>query len=128
MRKILINDCSDPVINELLGIMEKTAEVVRIPFGKRLTLQNLIWCCLGMDHDRKSAMEKMKHLRYAARFRNIPILLLQSQGVLDAADFPFPSRHEKHLVPVISARRPCADTARISDARKTAEANGNAIF
>lgn len=99
MSKILINDCDHPVIDALMGIMENTVEIVKKPFDKKTDITEFGLVLLGIDHDPKTSMERMKHLRYAARFRNIPILLVQGRERLDDADFPFPSGAKSILSP-----------------------------
>ena len=90
MSKILVNDCDHPVIDELADIMDNTAEFVRKPFSKDTDVTAYDIVMLQMDGDSDAVLEKLKHLRYAARFRNIPILLLYPKVGENMKLSPFP--------------------------------------
>jgi chemotaxis protein CheX len=97
MRKILISDCNHPVIDALPELMGKTAQVVKKPFTKGMDIREFALVLLEMDRDRNASMDMLKHLRYAARFRNIPILPMQSQGAANTFAFPFSSALRNRL-------------------------------
>lgn len=94
MSKILINDGNLPVIDELLHLMKNTADIVTKPFDKKTDITEYDMVLLQIEGTKKAVLEKLKHLRYAARFRNIPILLLQPPENEDklGAFFPFSAK------------------------------------
>ncbi len=89
MSKILVNDCDNPTINAITNFMSSKAEIINRPFSRDLDITEFDMVLLGADGDRETILDKLKHIRYGARFRNIPILLLNPKKSRDQKQFPF---------------------------------------
>jgi chemotaxis protein CheX len=79
MSKILLNDCSEKVTETLSTLFGKSAQIVSAPFQENRDISKFDLVALYSESMDGNTTEKIKHLRFSTKFRNIPIVLLQPE-------------------------------------------------
>ncbi len=79
MSKILLNDCSEEVTNKLSTLLYTNVDIVSDPFQEQRDISEFDLVALYARDMGSSVLDKIKHLRFSTKFRNIPIVLLQPE-------------------------------------------------
>lgn len=79
MSKILLNDCSEQVTATLSTLLGKNAGIVSTPFQENKDISEFDLVALYSESTSGDTVEKIKHLRFSTKFRNIPIILLHPE-------------------------------------------------
>lgn len=79
MSKILLNDCSGKVTETLSKLLGDSTRIVSDPFRENRDISEFNLVALFAEDINSSVLEKIKHLRFSTKFRNIPIVLLQNE-------------------------------------------------
>jgi chemotaxis protein CheX len=79
MSTLLLNDCSDKVTEKLSQLLGKNTRIVSTPFQENRDICEFDLVALYSDNAAGDTLEKIKHLRFSTKFRNIPIILLQPE-------------------------------------------------
>jgi chemotaxis protein CheX len=77
MSKILLNDCSEEVTEKLSRLLGANADIVSDPFQEKRDISKFNMIALYAEDMGPAVLDKIKHLRFSTKFRNIPIVLLQ---------------------------------------------------
>lgn len=81
MATILVNDCSPQVTRALTGILNKSADIAAEPYREDREITGFNMVILYSDNQNENrTIEKIKHLHYRTKFRNIPIILLKDKS------------------------------------------------
>jgi chemotaxis protein CheX len=76
MSKILLNDCSEEVTKKLSELLGANADIVSDPFQEKRDISEFNLVALYAEDQSSGVLDKIKHLRFSTKFRNIPIVLL----------------------------------------------------
>ena len=79
MSKILLNDCSEEVTNKLSTLLGTNVDIVSDPFQEQRDISEFDLVALYARDMGSTVLDKIKHLRFSTKFRNIPIVLLQPE-------------------------------------------------
>jgi chemotaxis protein CheX len=77
MSKILLNDCSQEITQQLSKLLGPNADIVSDPFQEKRDISGFNLVALYAEEINSAVLDKIKHLRFSTKFRNIPIVLLQ---------------------------------------------------
>jgi chemotaxis protein CheX len=77
MSKILLNDCSEAVTRQLSNLLGANAVIVSDPFQEKRDISEFNMVALYAEEMGSAVIDKIKHLRFSTKFRNIPIVLLR---------------------------------------------------
>ncbi|MDY7034470.1 MAG: chemotaxis protein CheX [Thermodesulfobacteriota bacterium] len=89
MSKILLNDCSQKVTEEISMLLDNGETIFNEHFDENKSLNSYSMIILEAGGNRKNNLERVKKLRKACNFRNIAII------IVDKCDY---SCHEKEYV------------------------------
>lgn len=76
MSKILLNDCSDEITQKLTELLGPNADIVSDPFQEKRDISKFNMVALYAEDMSSGVLDKIKHLRFSTKFRNIPVVLL----------------------------------------------------
>jgi len=76
MNKILLVDCSLKVTQEITGLLDKGETILSEPFDKKRSLDDFKIIILEASENLNDILEKVKKLRKACKFKNVPIILI----------------------------------------------------
>lgn len=76
MSKILLNDCSYEVTEKLSKLLGANADFISEPFQETRDISKFNLVALYAEDMGSGVLDKIKHLRFSTKFRNIPVVLL----------------------------------------------------
>lgn len=76
MSKILLNDCSPEITKKISKLLGANAEIVSGPFQEKRDISQFNLVALYAEDMGRDVLDKIKHLRFSTKFRNIPVVLL----------------------------------------------------
>ncbi len=86
MNTIVAVDCSSEVINRLTGLLGKEVPVLRESYEGLCNLQDYRMIIVECGNTREDALQRIRKLRQACYFRNIPIIVMKRQEDTDSIE------------------------------------------
>jgi chemotaxis protein CheX len=82
MNKVLLVDCNSKLNDQITGLLGDTSSTESEDFSEQRQIDEFTMIILGASDNPKDDLVKTKKLRYQTKFRDIPIILLSSNGEL----------------------------------------------
>lgn len=76
MSKVLLNDCTHEITEKLSKLLGANADIVSDPFQEKRDISKFNLVVLYAEEMNRGVLDKIKHLRFSTKFRNIPVVLL----------------------------------------------------
>ena len=80
MDKILLIDCSTEMTQTVSRLLEEKVVVQNEAFGEIDILNGFRMAILEVGENHEDTLQKIRKLRYACKFRNIPVVLIKNRG------------------------------------------------
>lgn len=123
MKRILGIDCSPKIEKAVSGLIGENSDIQYENFHDGIVINDCDMIILWMGNDQASVVEKIRRLRYACNFQNIPIILIYGQkqdiasqpyiiaGATEVLSLLDPSPAGRHIVNgyLIPGREPLAE-------------------
>lgn len=80
MDKILLIDCSNEMSQTVSRLLEEKVIVQNETFGEIDILNGFRMVILETGENQEEILQKIRYLRYACKFRNVPVVLIKNRG------------------------------------------------